>query len=344
MPVNRTAKHLERLVALLLAVMLAMAPLLGCSGETDRDALSSMGSVYYEKDALDAKDDASRGDDGSGQTGLASLQEHDFDLGQIPAYTGGPYTVVADNAPSFGAVDLDAPEEDYAPLDSLGRCGTAFAIVSRSTMPSERRGVIGMVKPSGWHTVRYDDLIADRYLYNRCHLIGYQLTAENANEENLITGTRYLNIEGMLPFENEIADYVERTGNRVLYRVTPVFVDDELVARGVHMEAYSVEDDGAGVCFNVFCYNVQPGIDIDYATGESWRASAEAAYDDMTGDGAGASAETTRGYVVNVNTGKFHLPGCRSVGQMKDSNKREVTAMRSEMIDRGYSPCGNCNP
>lgn len=196
----------------------------------------------------------------------------ELDISNIPEFSGSPYVEVSGNVPTFTEADLSSPAEAYAPLDSLGRCGSAMAIVSPDTMPTEERGSIGIVKPSGWHTVRYDDLISDRYLYNRCHLIGYQLTAENANERNLITGTRYLNVEGMLPFENEVADYVEATGNRVLYRVTPVFVGDELVARGVQMEAKSVEDGGAGVSFNVFCHNVQPGIQIDYQTGQSWRS------------------------------------------------------------------------
>ena len=159
--------------------------------------------------------------------------------------------------------------ESYSKLDRLGRCRTAFACIGTDIMPTEKRGSIGMVKPSGWHTVRYDNLVEGKYLYNRCHLIAYQLSGENANERNLITGTRYMNTEGMLPFENKVADYVRSTKNHVLYRVAPVFKGTELVARGVQMEAYSVEDRGEGICFNVFVYNVQPGIEIDYASGDS---------------------------------------------------------------------------
>ena len=161
--------------------------------------------------------------------------------------------------------------EHYSKLDSLGRCGAAFANVSRSTMPTKKRGAIGNIKPSGWHTVKYEG-IDGKYLYNRCHLIGYQLTAENANPRNLITGTRYLNVTGMLPFENMVADYVKETNHHVLYRVTPIFKERELVARGVQMEAYSVEDKGAGVQFNVYVYNNQPGISINYETGRSKKA------------------------------------------------------------------------
>ena len=158
--------------------------------------------------------------------------------------------------------------EKYDNLDYLGRATKAFANISIDLMPTEKRGNIGMVKPSGWNTVKYD-VVDGKYLYNRCHLIGFQLAGENANKKNLITGTRYLNVDGMLPFEDEVADYVKDTDHHVLYRVTPVFKGDNLVAEGVEMEAYSVEDKGKGICFHVFVYNVQPGVTIDYATGKS---------------------------------------------------------------------------
>ena len=188
----------------------------------------------------------------------------------IPEYSGNPYVELNGNLPYFTDEELSTTAfELYSELDSLGRCGAGYANICKEIMPTEERGSIGMVKPTGWHTVKYD-CIADRYLYNRCHLIGYQLAGENANEKNLITGTRYLNVDGMLPFENEVADYVNDTDNHVLYRVTPVFSGDNLLASGVIIEAKSVEDNGAGVQFNVYCYNVQPGISIDYTTGESW--------------------------------------------------------------------------
>lgn len=188
----------------------------------------------------------------------------------IPEYSGNPYVELNGNLPYFTDEELSTTAfELYSELDSLGRCGAGYANICKEIMPTEERGDIGMVKPTGWHTVKYD-CIADRYLYNRCHLIGYQLAGENANEKNLITGTRYLNVDGMLPFENEVADYVNDTDNHVLYRVTPVFSGDNLVASGVIIEAKSVEDNGAGVQFNVYCYNVQPGISIDYIDGQSW--------------------------------------------------------------------------
>ncbi len=197
-----------------------------------------------------------------------------FSYADVPPYSGDAYVVIHDNEPFFTEDDLRTDAfEVYSELDELGRCGPAYANICTELMPTEERGAIGQIKPSGWHTVRYDDLIADKYLYNRCHLIGYQLAGENANERNLITGTRYMNMQGMLDIENMVADYVDETGNHVLYRVTPWFEGNELVARGVLMEGYSVEDSGEGVCFCVFAYNVQPFIEIDYATGDSWAAA-----------------------------------------------------------------------
>ena len=204
------------------------------------------------------------------ELGLKEPAAVTISIDDIPEYSGEPYVILQDNQPDFGLEDLTLePFETYSELDSLGRCGVAYANICLEIMPTEPRGDIGQVKPSGWQTVKYD-CVDGKYLYNRCHLIGYQLAGENANKQNLITGTRYMNVTGMLPFENMVDDYVEDTENHVLYRVTPVFDGDNLVASGVQMEAFSVEDEGEGVCFNVFVYNVQPGIVINYATGESW--------------------------------------------------------------------------
>lgn len=200
-----------------------------------------------------------------------------YSMENIPPYDGTPYVVLNDNQPSFTAEDMtDVSYEFYSDLDELGRCGVTEACIGRDLMPTEKRGDISSVKPTGWVQNQYD-FVDGKSLWNRCHLIGFQLAGENANECNLITGTRYLNVEGMLPFENLVADYVKETDNHVLYRVTPAFQGTELVARGVQMEAYSVEDSGDGVCFNVFCYNVQPGVEIDYATGDNWLAEEAAA-------------------------------------------------------------------
>lgn len=199
----------------------------------------------------------------------------------VESFSGGAYEIVNGNHPRFMDKIPNMRAKSYqkfSDLDSLGRCGEASAVVGRDIMPTEPRGKIGMIKPSGWHTIRYDDLIKDRYLYNRCHLIGYQLTGQNANEKNLITGTRYMNVTGMEPFENEMARYVKDTGNHVMYRVTPIFTGNNLVADGVLMEASDIERQGHDVQFCVFVYNVQPGIEINYTTGESRRASKNSPY------------------------------------------------------------------
>lgn len=196
-----------------------------------------------------------------------------FDISSIPAYSGNPYVNINDNKPNFSEGDYTTKTfENYSDLDSLGRCGVAYANICKKIMPAEgeKRQSISNVKPSGWKKTKYEGLVEGNYLYNRCHLIGYQLAGENANEKNLITGTRYFNVNGMLPFEDMVDDYIEKNPkNHVLYRVTPIYEKNNLVANGVQMEAFSVEDNGKGVCFNVYVYNVQPGVIIDYATGES---------------------------------------------------------------------------
>lgn len=260
----------------------------------------------------------------------------------VPVYSGEPYTELNGNIPYF--TDREKTEdvfEHYSDLDTLGRCGAAYANICKELMPTEKRGEIGMIKPTGWHTVRYDDIISDKYLYNRCHLIGFQLAGENANEKNLVTGTRYMNVDGMLPFENMIADYVKETDNHVLYRVTPIFVGDNLVCRGVEMEAYSVEDNGEGTSFHVFVYNIQPGIEIDYATGDSWVANSMA---DIVDDTEEHAQYATTLYVINAKTRKFHFPDCDSVGKISKQNKKERETDRAELIAEGYTPCGSCKP
>lgn len=273
-----------------------------------------------------------------------------FELSDIPAYAGQPYISVNDNTPFFTEDELSSTSyETYGELDYLGRCTTCVASVGVDLMPAEERGNIGSIKPTGWHTVKYD-FVDGKYLYNRCHLIGYQLTGENANEKNLITGTRYLNIEGMLPFENMVADYVKETKNHVMYRVTPVFDGENLLAAGVLMEGKSVEDNGDGVLFCVFAYNVQPGVTIDYATGESYEdgtegvtAEPEVAASQVT-DNAAAELSEEQTYILNTNTQKFHKPDCKSVETIKPQNYAEFTGAREELLAAGYEPCKNCNP
>jgi DNA-entry nuclease len=205
-------------------------------------------------------------------------------------------------------------------------------------MPTEDRGNIGQVKPTGWVTAKYD-FVDGKYLYNRCHLIGFQLTGENANERNLITGTRYMNVDGMLPFENMVADYIKETGNHVLLRVTPVYDGNDLVARGVLMEAWSVEDEGDGVCYNVFCYNVQPGIEINYATGENWLAETG---NDNNSDNDNDAKKTT--YILNTNSKKFHKESCKNAESISEKNKDVYKGNREDLIEDGYNPCGVCKP
>lgn len=238
--------------------------------ETESEAETESETTNTKKDtatALTAKDKTSSTTETTAKSQTSTATS--VSLSDIPAYSGSPYVAVNNNVPFFTDNDMTTTAfETYSNLDNLSRCGVAYANVCTEIMPTEERGAIGQVKPSGWHTVKYD-IVSGKYLYNRCHLIGYQLSAENANTKNLITGTRYLNTEGMLPFENMVADYVKETNNHVLYRVTPMFDGNNLVASGVLMEAKSVEDNGDGILFNVYCYNVQPGIAIDYATGDS---------------------------------------------------------------------------
>lgn len=264
-----------------------------------------------------------------------------YTLEDLPEYSGEPYVVLNENVPDFPQEDETTNSfERYSPLDDLGRCGTAYANIGTDLMPTEERGSIGQVKPSGWQTVKYD-CVDGKYLYNRCHLIGYQLSGENANEENLITGTRYLNVEGMLPFEDQVADYVQETNNHVLYRVTPIFEGDNLLASGVVMEAKSVEDDGTGVCFCVYVYNVQPGVVIDYATGASWL---EEDVPTPTTQPEETTAAEESHYVLNTSSMKFHLPTCSGVESMSPSNRQDYTGTRQALLEQGYTPCGTCKP
>ena len=267
-------------------------------------------------------------------TGCVAIEiqgEETASVSAVPPFSGEPYVVLADNVPGFTKEELTSKSyETYSPLDRLGRCGVAQACVGTDLMPTEERGSIGSVKPTGWQTVKYD-CVDGKYLYNRCHLIGYQLSGENANKDNLITGTRYMNVDGMLPFENMVADYVKETGNHVLYRVTPIYDGDNLVAGGVQMEALSVEDGGEGICFNVYVYNCQPGVSIDYATGESQLDE-------------NAISDVEASYILNRNSKKFHLPSCSGASSISEANRQEYTGSRDELLVRGYEPCGSCKP
>ena len=311
----------------------AVSAHIGAGGE----GLQAGSDAASPTDAADAAFDGEPEDPGYQVYAVESPLDNGFNLDDIAPYSGQASVEVNGNEPFFTASDLGRGAfEAYSPLDGLGRCGSAFALVGPETMPAGPRGDISEVHPSGWQATHYG-WIDGESLYNRCHLIAYSLAAENANELNLITGTRAMNTGGMLPYEERTASYIDETGNHVLYRVTPVFEGDNLVASGVLMEAQSIEDDGAGVRFCVWCYNVQPGITIDYATGDNWEAEAEAA-------GSSQADEEVRLYVLNTSSGRFHYPDCQSVADMSERNKLEMEATRSELIERGYQPCGSCNP
>ena len=335
---------LRKTAAIAICELLAIATIFTGCASTDlsgtEGAGHAAGAVVAGADssgALGSKDKA----DGP-QEDLVNNNSY-VSLDAIPAYDGKAYVAVNNNEPFFTDSDMTTTAfENYSDLDSLGRCGVAYANICKDIMPTEERGKIGMIKPSGWHTVKYD-VIKDRYLYNRCHLIGYQLAGENANPKNLITGTRYLNVEGMLPFENLVADYVNNTGNHVLYRVTPMFSGSNLVANGVLIEAKSVEDNGGGILFNVYCYNVQPGVGINYENGDSWldgtTGSTSSGSDSSAAENSAADSSNSETMVHITATGKkYHRAGCRTL------KKSDTEVTLDEAKSMGLSPCGICNP
>lgn len=343
---NKNPRRAKRFSFLL--VLLACITILGCSKSTSSAPSANINT------AGGGSSSAGVSGDGSSSVSTSAPQSSDTDavLAAIPSYTGSPYTTLNDNKTDFPESDFTTNSfETYSNLDSLGRCGTAYANIGEDLMPTEKRGDIYEIKPTGWHAVRYD-FVDGGSLYNRCHLIAHELTAENANEKNLITGTRYLNTEGMQPFENMTADYIKETKHHVLYKVTPLFAGNNLVATGVIMEAESVEDKGEGICFNIFCYNVQPGVTIDYATGDSsldeqapistYETASSSSGTYKTDSSSSDTSEST--YILNTSTMKFHRPDCPGVEDIKDKNKKEYTGSRDELIAEGYTPCHTCNP
>lgn len=253
------------------------------------------------------------------------------------------FITVNENVPQFEENEITTESfETYSDLDDLGRCGPAIACIGKDLMPTEERGAIGQVKPSGWQMAKYD-IVDGKYLYNRCHLIGYQLSGENANEKNLITGTRYMNMEGMLPFENMVATYIEETDNHVMYRVTPIFTENNMLADGVQIEAFSVEDNGKGISFNVFVYNMQPGIEINYLDGTS-KLESDSDFEETVEKQNIQSNKNDTIYILNTNTLKFHSKDCSSIKDIKPRNKESYNGTKAWLIDNGYSSCGICNP
>ncbi len=326
-----------RVIASLLSLVLALAcatVIQSCASSSQPEPQAQPEAAPIEEAQSERAPSASHVDEADVADPSAPGEPASVD--EAPPYDGMDIVQVNGGIPVFSDDELCAlGVEDYFALDSLARATGAFAVVGLETMPTEERGSIGMIKPSGWVMARYD-FVDGSYLYNRCHLIGFQLTGENANERNLITGTRFLNVDLMLPYENAVADYVERTGNHVAYRATPHYAGDDLVATAVQLEALSVEDDGAGVCFNVLLYNVQPGVVIDYATGKS-QADGSIAEDE-------GLDESHYDYILNVNSKKFHRPECSSVDDMKEENKQGFTGTREKAIELGYEPCGRCKP
>lgn len=358
----------QKVTSIFLMAALALSILVGCSTDDSRssnypnESQHNVSSETVESPiSTDDVENPSAGADDSGgrsEESLPSTQLPEitsaasFSPSDVDPYSGYAYVEVNGNTPYFTSSELKTTSfELYSDLDSLHRCGTAYACIGQDLMPTAERGSIGSVKPSGWHTVRYNGVVDGNYLYNRCHLIGFQLSGENANERNLITGTRYMNIEGMLPFENIVADYVQETDNHVMYRVTPVFEGSNLLASGVLMEGFSVEDKGGGICFCVYAYNVQPGVTIDYATGESALSGGTGSTNTaMPPAGQQTTGSTTvtavpdADYVLNNNTKKFHLPSCSSADDIKAFNREEYHGSRENLISMGYDPCKRCNP
>lgn len=375
---------LRKKTAIALCELLAIATIFTGCASTDlsgtEGAGHAAGAVVASEDSSGALGSKDTADAGKPQDELVNNNSY-VSLDAIPAYDGKAYVAVNNNEPFFMDSDMTTTAfENYSDLDSLGRCGVAYANICKDIMPTEERGKIGMIKPSGWHTVKYD-VIKDRYLYNRCHLVGYQLAGENANPKNLITGTRYLNVEGMLPFENLVADYVNNTGNHVLYRVTPMFSGSNLVANGVLIEAKSVEDNGGGILFNVYCYNVQPGVGINYENGDSWLdgtvpqeqsaqtgAAQNGGSQSSDGSQAGASAGDTGSSGSTTGSASSGSDSSAAENSAADSSNSETmvhitatgkkyhragcrTLKKSdtevtldEAKSMGLSPCGICNP
>ena len=357
-------KRTNRILALLLSIVMLLS-FAGCDLDTydytdsstgqsttistDQNSTTTSGSDSQTQTeestttgSTDETESSTATEKPSGTTSVGSGTAKAVDPSTLPAYSGTAYTVVNGNQPNFGSSELTTVGyEKYANLDSLGRCGVALASCGKEIMPAdgEERGSISSIKPTGWVQAKYSG-ISGGYLWNRCHLLGWQLSAENANRQNLITGTRYMNIEGMLPFENMVADYIRETNNHVAYRVTPIFEGSNLVCSGVQMEAYSIEDDGDGICFNVYCYNVQPGITINYATGDSSGPSSETTEtqkptteQNNTNDNQASSGEMVW---IPKSGKKYHSnSGCSNM-----KNPTQVT--KEEAENRGYDPCKKC--
>lgn len=304
-------KYSRKLMILLVCIMTTLMTITGCNNEIS----DKLNAKYQETDNL--------------------ITTNGFDLSQIPAYTNNPVYEYNNNIPLFTETEITTSAyENYTELDKLGRVQTATACLGEETLPTQPRGDISSIKPTGWQSVKYD-CVDNLYLYNRCHLIAHELAGEDANEKNLTTGTRYMNINGMLPYENMTRAYIDDTGNHVMYRVTPMFIQEELVCRGLLIEAYSVEDNGRGLQFCVYCYNVQPNIIIDYQTGNSQLENTSNPDD---------TPSQTKTYILNTNSKTVHTPNCSSANKISENNKQEYTGSLSDLLNEGYKTCNICKP
>ncbi|MBR2547119.1 MAG: DNA/RNA non-specific endonuclease [Eubacterium sp.] len=349
--------------AIILLLAVAVVLMCGCDRFPANGGNGAAGDSGSRESAEDTGDGGSAGDRESSESKGSGVK---ILLDEVPEWSGKPYVVINGNVPGFSKSEIKKARtravrkgrryESFTELDRLGRCGRAAAVVSRSTMPDGERGSIGMIQPSGWQLDKYDFIDNGGYLYNRCHLIGWQLTGQNDEERNLITGTRYLNVEGMLPFENMVADHVRGSGDdqslpegsktspaHVLYRVTPVFRGKELVARGVQIEAYSLEDDGEGLKFNVYCYNVQPGVTINYKNGLN-ELDPETLPDSAASETAPLDVPDGVTYILNNNTMRFHRTDCKGARTIREHNREWFYGTREEAVEAGYIPCGMCEP
>ncbi len=320
---------------ILISALIALNLLTGCSQAEVPATPPEINTTIVQENAQGKAEVAEQVDDT--EYVEATIGTHEID--GIPEYSGEPHVSLGVTEPNFEVITTDS-FEFYSDLDELGRNQFALACIGQDIMPDEDRESISNVYPAGWNQNPYD-FVDGGWLYNRCHLIGFQLTGENANELNLMTGTRYFNVDGMLPFENMVADYVKETNNHVMYRVTPIYEGNELVARGVQIEAYSVEDYGSGIHFNVFCYNVQPNVIIDYMDGSNY-AITDAVEEPISESKEEVVASDDYIYVLNLNSMKIHYPDCSSVEAMSEKNKEFSSFSKEELFELGYEFCGNC--
>ncbi|MDO4663912.1 MAG: DNA/RNA non-specific endonuclease [Erysipelotrichaceae bacterium] len=324
--------------------------MIGCGADSSSSLASSL--VNSQEIVEQSTTSNSISEEQSAQSSTSAIQSQEdqqpnpaklpITLADIPEYSGQPYVEINGNVPYFEENEKTTTAfQHYFELDELGRVTMAYGSLGQEILPEEERGDISSIHPTGWVQNRYECIKDGQALYNRCHLIAFSLSGQNANPKNLMTGTRYMNVKGMQPFESRTLDFIRKTNKHVMYQVTPLFEGDNLVANGVLMQAKSVEDDGQGLSFNVFCYNVQPGICINYRTGENWLEQGQAETSQTNNP---QSDQQAQDYVLNTRSHKFHDPSCDSVDDMSQRNRKDVHETRDDLIAQGYTPCQRCNP